>query len=96
MAIIVKPDAKPRLIRWMLLLQEFNIEIRDKKGVENSIADHLSMIERDEDLVLIRDQFPDEQLLHINTPTPWFADICNFVATSQFQPEASRLYKEKL
>ncbi|RDY14623.1 Retrovirus-related Pol polyprotein from transposon 17.6, partial [Mucuna pruriens] len=35
-----KPNAKPRLIRWMLLLQEFDIEIRDKKRVENSIADH--------------------------------------------------------
>ncbi|RDX77898.1 Retrovirus-related Pol polyprotein from transposon 17.6, partial [Mucuna pruriens] len=94
--LLKKPDAKPRLIQWMLLLQEFNIEIRDKKGVENLVADHLSRIERDEDLVLIRDQFPDEQLLHINTPTPWFADICNFVAASQFPLEASRLYKEKL
>ncbi|RDX65195.1 hypothetical protein CR513_56177, partial [Mucuna pruriens] len=35
----------------------------------------------------IRDEFPDEQLLHVNTPTPWFADICNFVATSQFPPK---------
>ncbi|RDY09609.1 Retrovirus-related Pol polyprotein from transposon gypsy, partial [Mucuna pruriens] len=42
-----KPDAKPRLIRWMLPLQEFNIEIRDKKGAENSVADHLSRIERE-------------------------------------------------
>ncbi|RDX81992.1 Retrovirus-related Pol polyprotein from transposon 17.6, partial [Mucuna pruriens] len=91
-----KLDAKPRLIRWMLLLQEFNIEIRDKKGAKNSVADHLSRIEKDEDLVPIRDHFPDEQLLHINTPTPWFANICNFVAASQFPPKASRLYKEKL
>ncbi|RDX82293.1 Retrovirus-related Pol polyprotein from transposon 17.6, partial [Mucuna pruriens] len=94
--LLKKLDAKPRLIRWMLLLQEFNIEIRDKKGAENSIAYHLSRIERDEDLVPIRDQSPDEQLLHINTPTPWFADICNFVVASQFPPEASQLYKEKL
>ncbi|RDY07553.1 Retrovirus-related Pol polyprotein, partial [Mucuna pruriens] len=94
--LLKKSDAKSRLIRWMLLLQEFNIEIRDKKGAKNSVVDHLSRIERNEDLVPIRDQFPDEQLLHINTPTPWFGDICNFVAASQFQLEASRLYKEKL
>ncbi|RDX64531.1 Retrovirus-related Pol polyprotein from transposon 17.6, partial [Mucuna pruriens] len=66
----IKPDAKPRLIRWMLLLQEFNIEIRDKKGAENSVVDHLSRIEREEDLMPIKDQFPDEQLLHIRTCIP--------------------------
>ncbi|RDX88289.1 Retrovirus-related Pol polyprotein, partial [Mucuna pruriens] len=90
------PDAKPRLIRWILLLQEFDIEIRDKKGAENLVADHLSRIEREEDLMPIRDQFLDEQLLHIKTSTPWFADICNYVATCQFPLEASCLYKEKL
>ncbi|GKD45512.1 reverse transcriptase domain-containing protein [Tanacetum coccineum] len=39
--LFTKQDAKPRLIRWILLLQEFNIEIHDKKGVENLAADHL-------------------------------------------------------
>ncbi|RDX76707.1 hypothetical protein CR513_43272, partial [Mucuna pruriens] len=68
--LLKKPDAKPRLIRWMLLLQEFNIEIRDKKGVENSVADHLSRIERKSEPMPIRDQFLDEKLLHINMPTP--------------------------
>ncbi|RDX94471.1 Retrovirus-related Pol polyprotein, partial [Mucuna pruriens] len=94
--LLKKPNAKQRLIRLMLLLQEFNIEIRDKKGVENSIADHLSRIERESKPIPIRDEFPDEQLLHIQTSTPWFSDICNYVETSQFPPEASQIYKEKL
>ncbi|GJU45362.1 reverse transcriptase domain-containing protein [Tanacetum coccineum] len=40
-----KQDAKPRLLRWVLLLQEFDITIRDKRGSENLTADHLSRLE---------------------------------------------------
>ncbi|GJT10053.1 reverse transcriptase domain-containing protein [Tanacetum coccineum] len=43
--LFTKKDAKPRLMRWILLLQEFDVIIRDKKGVENLAADHLSRLE---------------------------------------------------
>ena len=43
--LMAKKDAKLRLIRWILLLQEFDVEIRDKKGVKNVVVDHLSRLE---------------------------------------------------
>ncbi|CAN6718923.1 unnamed protein product [Malus baccata var. baccata] len=65
MYLFTKKEAKPRLIRWMLLLQEFDIEIRDKKGCENVVADHLSRLVREEESLPISETFPDEQLLSI-------------------------------
>ncbi|CAN6711517.1 unnamed protein product [Malus baccata var. baccata] len=65
--LLMKKEAKPRLIRWMLLLQEFDIEIRDKKGSENVMADHLSRLVHNEELLLILETFPDEQLLSIES-----------------------------
>ncbi|XP_071933215.1 uncharacterized protein [Coffea arabica] len=51
--LLTKKEAKPRLIRWILLLQEFNLEIRDKKGAENLVADHLNIVN-----FLVTDKFP--------------------------------------
>ncbi|GJW33100.1 reverse transcriptase domain-containing protein [Tanacetum coccineum] len=69
-----KQDAKPRLIRWILLLQEFDIEIKDRKGTENVTADHLSRLENNEisDDSEVVDNFPKETLMEINTKgKPW-------------------------
>ncbi|GJR13089.1 reverse transcriptase domain-containing protein [Tanacetum coccineum] len=80
-----KQDAKPRLLRWVLLLQEFDITIRDKKGSENLAADHLSRLKNPHKDVLenkdINENFPLETLGVISSgSTPWFADYANFHA----------------
>uniref|UniRef100_A0A2N9I9L5 Reverse transcriptase/retrotransposon-derived protein RNase H-like domain-containing protein n=1 Tax=Fagus sylvatica TaxID=28930 RepID=A0A2N9I9L5_FAGSY len=82
--LLTKKDAKARLIRWILLLQEFNLSIKDKKGVENVVADHLSRLVVKDSLetMPIKDTFPDEQLFNISD-LPWFADIVNFLVTGQ-------------
>ncbi|GJU76795.1 reverse transcriptase domain-containing protein [Tanacetum coccineum] len=77
-----KQDSKPRLIRWILLLQEFDIEIKDRKGTENVAVDHLSHIENKEisDDSEVDDNFPGETLIEINTRNePWLADFANYV-----------------
>ena len=55
--LMTKKDAKPKLIRWVLLLQEFDLEIKDKKGTENLVADHLSRLEGASDEVQVHDDF---------------------------------------
>ncbi|CAM8983325.1 unnamed protein product [Rhodiola kirilowii] len=80
--LMAKKDAKPRLIRWVLLLQEFNIEIKDKKGVENVVADHLSRIEHVDTKwfsMPIRDSFLGEYLLSVQDEAPWYADYVNYL-----------------
>ncbi|GJY03418.1 reverse transcriptase domain-containing protein [Tanacetum coccineum] len=75
-------DAKPCLIRRILLLQEFDIEIKDRKGTENVAADHLSQIENDEisDDIELDINFPGETLMEINTKNePWFTDFANYL-----------------
>jgi hypothetical protein len=69
--LLTKKDAKPRLIRWISLLQEFDLEIKDKKGVENSVADHLlrmnitNMWE-----LLINDFLRDDMMLKVTASHP--------------------------
>ncbi|GKC94800.1 reverse transcriptase domain-containing protein [Tanacetum coccineum] len=80
-----KQDAKPRLLWWVLLLQEFDITIHDKKGSENLAADHLSRLENPHKDVLenkdINEHFPLETLGVISSEsTPWFADYANYHA----------------
>ncbi|GJX33958.1 reverse transcriptase domain-containing protein [Tanacetum coccineum] len=85
--LLAKKDAKARLMRWILLLQEFDVEIRDKKGAENLAADHLSRLENPHQNEFenkeITETFPLETLGSValrDDNTPWFADFANYHA----------------
>ncbi|KAD3336813.1 hypothetical protein E3N88_32332 [Mikania micrantha] len=85
--LFAKKDAKPRLIRWILLLSEFDIEIKDKKGAENVASDHLSRLEDPERSEIseeeIGDRFPHKVIDFVEAKkqgTPWFTYLANFLA----------------
>nr|GFD43621.1 reverse transcriptase domain-containing protein [Tanacetum cinerariifolium] len=67
--LFAKKDAKARLLRWILLLQEFDFKVIDTKGAENYAADHLSRLEN-----------PYENIAHQDPSTPLFADFANYHA----------------
>ena len=79
-----------------MLLQEFNLTIKDKKGVENVVADHLSRLtdEFSIETTPINDSFPDEFLFSINTMS-WYANIVNYLATSEMPCDWSSQNKKK-
>ncbi|GJT30248.1 reverse transcriptase domain-containing protein [Tanacetum coccineum] len=101
--LLAKQDAKPRLLRWILLLQEFDVIIRDKKGAENLAADHLSRLENPHQDVLenkeITETFPLETLGMVtfrgDSSTPWFADIANYHAGNFIVKGMSSQQKKK-
>ena len=76
------------MIRWILLLQEFDLQIRDKKGVENVVADHLSRlaIAHNSHVLPINDDFPKESLMLLEN-TPWYAHIANYLVTGEIPSE---------
>ena len=97
--LMLKKEAKPRLIRWVLLLQEFDMKIKDKKGCDNVIADHLSRVERnkaEEEEAGLTENFLDEQLFQFSFQLPWYADIVNYLACGVVPPEFSYQQKRKL
>jgi hypothetical protein len=74
--LLAKKDAKPRLIRWILLLQEFNVEICDKKGGENVVDDHFSRMNHGQDDKKPRkDNMRDDYLYRVLDKGTWMIDI---------------------
>nr|GEZ57325.1 reverse transcriptase domain-containing protein [Tanacetum cinerariifolium] len=86
--LFAKKDAKARLLRWVLLLHEFDFKVLNMKGAENLMADHLSRLENPYENVFnlkeINETFPLETLnmvtFHGDYSTPWFVDFANYYA----------------
>ena len=92
--LLSKKEAKPRLIRWVLFLQEFDLEIKDKKGSKNLVEDHLPRlhISGGGD---IGDTFLDEHLLAISSHTPWYAHNVNFIVIGSIPEHWNQHQKDK-
>jgi len=89
-------EAKPRLIRRILLLQEFDLEIKDRKGVDHHVADHLSRIPTGEISKDSNDYFPDEHLYIVTEAFLWYVDIVDYLVTKSFPTNRPKHAKERI
>ena len=94
--LLEKKDLKPRLIRWILLLHEFQLKIKDKLGANNLVADHLSRLETGESSSPFSDCFPYETLYAVSSRLPWYADIVTYIVTTTFSIDLYKAKKEKI
>nr|GEW55515.1 reverse transcriptase domain-containing protein [Tanacetum cinerariifolium] len=105
--LFAKKDSKARLLRWVLLLQEFTFKMIDTKGAENLATDHLSRLENPHQNLLdpkeINESFPLETLNLVSTrgnqSTPWFADftnyhVRNFIVKGMSSQQKSKFFKD--
>lgn len=109
--LLTKKDAKRRLLRWILILQEFDMEIKYKKGIENVVADHLSRLENlKPEQVPIDDEFQYDKLIaHLEgqetdklnktilaiSSVPWYVDFVNYLAAGVLPPELTYQQNKK-
>jgi hypothetical protein len=78
-----------KITRCLLILQEFNITILDRPGRENVVAYFISRIHNEGELVLVNDNFHDENIFAISIESPWFVDITNYLATGKLHQHLS-------
>ncbi|KAL8089116.1 hypothetical protein AgCh_038769 [Apium graveolens] len=84
---------------YLLGTKEFELEIKDRNGTENQVADHLSRLEDPSatslDKTLINESFPDEQLFGVQEEEPWFADIVKYLVSNIMPPDLSYAQRKK-
>ncbi|XP_073152856.1 uncharacterized protein [Henckelia pumila] len=94
--LMAKKEAKPRLIRWILLLSKFDVKIKDKRGTENRVSNHLSRLVHVDEELNLREEFPNEQLFSASAELPSYANIVNYLVTKGFPSEFSKAERDKV
>ena len=95
--LLAKKESKPRLIRWILPLQEFDLEIKDRSGNQNLVADHLSRLEHiKDDSTPIDDAFPFDSLHAVSEVVPWYAPVANYLVSHTFPSNFTKHQRDKL
>ncbi|XP_074283307.1 uncharacterized protein LOC141607858 [Silene latifolia] len=98
--LVSKKDTKPRLMRWVLLIREFDIEIREKKGLANVVADHLSRLQLNDhqmqQMGVVDGSVPHESLYGLRMTEPWYANLVNYMVTKKFPPSFSSSQRNRV
>nr|GEX41256.1 reverse transcriptase domain-containing protein [Tanacetum cinerariifolium] len=106
--LFAKKDSNARLIRWVLLLQEFKFKVIDTKGAENLAIDHLSRLENPHQNMLdpkeLNEAFPLETLNMVSflgdLSTSWFIEFANyhagnFVVKGMSSQQKNKFFKDE-
>lgn len=91
-----KPVTSGRVTRWLLLLQEFNITVLDRPCKENQVANFLSRLQNQGEVIPVEDYFLDENLFAIPIVNPWYADLANYLSTGKTPPYFTSMEKKRL
>lgn len=86
---MVKKEAKPKLIRWALRLQEFDFDVKDRERCETQVVDQLSQLEnkgKQSEELEIDNYFPKDQVLETTLDlVTWYADFANYLLVKSFR-----------
>ena len=91
-----KPITNGRVTQWILLFQEFHINIIGRPGKENLVADFLSHIQHEDGTKPVDDTFPDEHLFAVSVQTLWFVDIANYLEIGKIPNHLSPHEKRRI
>ena len=77
-------------------MSEFYLEVKDNRGTQNHVINHLSRLVHVEDELRLQEMFPDEQLFSASMTLPWYANIVNYLVTNMLPPGLSKAQRDKI